>query len=92
MVSKGAKKRRIMLGAYLSHTQMQTYLDLLQKRGLLNHHEQSRVYTLSEKGVLFLQAYESMETLTGIDQPGRRLQIQRPAVGEAIAEADAGAD
>lgn len=56
---------------------MEGYLELLLRKELMYRHDQSRTYVLSEKGLRFLQAYESMETLTGVCDPG--LKQRRPA-------------
>src|SRR5690242_17428157 len=61
--SKGASKTHIMYAACLSYSQMRGYLDFLVSRGLLRIDDDRHLYILTEKGLQFLHAFESMEKL-----------------------------
>jgi len=63
--TNGAKKTRIMYRAALNFRQLQRYLPLLIKRGLINYAETNKgaVYKTTEKGRDFLQKYEELKRL-----------------------------
>ena len=42
---------------------MQGYLEFLMERGFLAHDQENRTYELTEKGLLFLHAYDKLERL-----------------------------
>jgi predicted transcriptional regulator len=62
-IGSGSAKTRIMYKAYLSHTQLQEYLALLQKRNLIEYEEKSQRYRLTEKGIRFIDAYDQINEL-----------------------------
>jgi len=57
---KGAKKTRIMYACGLSYRFVEKYLALLLETGLLRI---GNSYHTTEKGILFLQNYQTMELL-----------------------------
>jgi predicted transcriptional regulator len=61
----GAKKTRIMYRAALNFKQLQRYLPLLVKRGLIICADTNKggVYKTTEKGRDFLQKYEELRKL-----------------------------
>jgi len=63
--TNGAKKTRIMYKAALNFRQLQRYLPLLIKRGLLKIAESNRgkLYKTTEKGLDFLKKYEELSKL-----------------------------
>jgi len=63
--TNGARKTRIMYRAALNFRQLQRYLPLLIKRGLINYAETNKgsVYKTTEKGRDFLQKYEELKRL-----------------------------
>jgi predicted transcriptional regulator len=52
-----------MYRAYLSYSQLKEYLSLLQDRQLLKYEEGSQVYTITEKGLRFMNAYDEIREL-----------------------------
>jgi predicted transcriptional regulator len=59
----GATRTRIMYKAYLSYSQLKEYLSLLQDRQLLKYEEGSQIYTITEKGLRFMNAYDDIREL-----------------------------
>lgn len=62
-IKSGATKTHIMYKAYLSYVQLKEYLKLLQERELIKYEEGSRVYTITEKGLRFMNAYDKISEL-----------------------------
>jgi predicted transcriptional regulator len=58
-----ATKTRLMYGSFLSFTQINEYLRFLTSNTLIMTDPNSRVYTLTEKGVRFLNLYDEMTKL-----------------------------
>ena len=58
-----ATKTRLMYGAYLSFTQINEYLKFLQSNALIMTDPETHVYSLTEKGLRFLNLYEEMTKL-----------------------------
>lgn len=57
-----------MYKAYLSYSQLKEYLSLLQDRQLLKYEEGSQIYTITEKGLRFMNAYDDIrELVSGTD-------------------------
>ena len=52
-----------MYKAYLSYSQLKEYLSLLQERDLLKYEEGSQIYTITEKGLRFMNAYDDIREL-----------------------------
>jgi predicted transcriptional regulator len=52
-----------MYKAYLSYSQLKEYLSLLQDRQLLKYEEGSQIYTITEKGLRFMNAYDDIREL-----------------------------
>jgi len=63
----GTSKTKIMYKAYLSYTQIKEYLKFLQDKGLMEYEEGSSIYRITEKGILFLRAYEEITNLVNKD-------------------------
>jgi predicted transcriptional regulator len=61
---EGLTKTRILYAASLSFSQMQGYLEFLVERGLLRLEDDRRVYVMTEKGLRFLHAFDSLGKLT----------------------------
>ena len=51
-------KTKIMYKAALNYRQLNKYLELLTKEGLLRHDLHSRLYRSSEKGTLYVERFE----------------------------------
>ncbi len=63
----GTTKTKIMYKAYLSYTQIKEYLKFLQDKGLMEYEEGSSIFRITEKGILFLRAYEEITNLVNKD-------------------------
>ncbi|MFI5421342.1 MAG: winged helix-turn-helix domain-containing protein [Nitrososphaerales archaeon] len=59
----GATKTHIMYQAYLSYIQLQEYLTLLQQRELIKYYDDKRMFQITERGLLFMNAYEEISQL-----------------------------
>lgn len=53
--SKGTIKTRIMYKAALNSRQLKRYLQMLMKQGLISYNEESKLYTATEMGNLYLE-------------------------------------
>ena len=62
-LDSGVTRTRIMYKAYLSYSQLKEYLSLLQDRQLLKYEEGSQIYTITEKGLRFMNAYDQIREL-----------------------------
>jgi predicted transcriptional regulator len=62
-IKSGATKTRIMYSAYMSYSQLHTYLSLLQERNLISYDATTSLYTLTEKGLRFMNAYDQIQEL-----------------------------
>ena len=50
----------IMYKAYLTHVQLKQFLSSLIETGLIEYHKLERIYTITEKGMHFLQLYNQL--------------------------------
>src|SRR5579872_116531 len=66
-IRSGATKTHIMYRAYMSYAQLKEYLALLQERNLIAFDSQSQLFTLTEKGLKFLNTYENSDELVAKD-------------------------
>jgi predicted transcriptional regulator len=66
-LESGVTRTRIMYKAYLSYSQLKEYLALLEGRDLLKYEEGTQRYTITEKGVRFISAYENIRELVSDD-------------------------
>jgi predicted transcriptional regulator len=62
-IKSGSTKTHIMYSAYMSYTQLQTYLALLEERKLIFFDATNSLYTLTEKGMRFMNAYDQIQEL-----------------------------
>ena len=53
----------IMYKAYLTHVQLKEFLASLMEKGLIEYHKLERIYTITEKGVHFLEVYNQLNQL-----------------------------
>jgi predicted transcriptional regulator len=83
--NKGATKTRIMYGAFLSHGQVQEYIEFLVERGLLYRQDGSHVYELTKKGLQFLHAHDELQSLTALQLPDK--DSEKPKLANANVEA-----
>ncbi|MCX8177758.1 MAG: winged helix-turn-helix domain-containing protein, partial [Candidatus Bathyarchaeota archaeon] len=75
--SNGALKTQMMNRASLSFAQLNHYLTLAVKAGLLEmiHVKGKQLYRITEKGMLFLQLYGEITQLIGIDNLDNQVRI-----------------
>ena len=64
-----ATKTRLMYGSFLSFAQINEYLTFLLANGLVAKNEETRIYSLTEKGTRFLHIYDDLTTLIPLDEP-----------------------
>jgi predicted transcriptional regulator len=57
----GVAKTKIMYGAFLSHTQLNQYLDILTTNGLLEFRKGEETYKTTDKGERFLNIYNQID-------------------------------
>ena len=53
----------IMYKAYLTHVQLKEFLASLMEKGLIEYHKLERIYTITEKGMHFLEVYNRFNQL-----------------------------
>jgi predicted transcriptional regulator len=53
----------IMYKAYLTHVQLKEFLASLMEKGLIEYHKLERIYTITEKGMHFLEVYNQLNQL-----------------------------
>lgn len=53
----------IMYKAYLTHVQLKEFLASLMEMGLIEYHKLERIYTITEKGMHFLEVYNQLNQL-----------------------------
>ena len=62
-IGSGATKTRLMYGAFLSYAQLKEYLTFLQNRNLIRYEQGTQLYTMTEKGLKFMNAFEEINEL-----------------------------
>ncbi|MDA4130977.1 MAG: winged helix-turn-helix domain-containing protein [Thaumarchaeota archaeon] len=62
-IKTGATKTQIMYKAYMSYSQLQGYLKLLQERDLIQYEQGSQLYRITERGLRFIDAYDQISEL-----------------------------
>jgi predicted transcriptional regulator len=68
-IGSGSPKTQIMYRSYLSYSQLKGYLKLLEQRGLIVFDAPMKLYTLTEKGMRFMSAYDTIhELVPGADE------------------------
>jgi predicted transcriptional regulator len=53
----------IMYKAYLTHVQLKEFLASLVEKGLIEYHKLERIYTITDKGIHFLEVYNQLSQL-----------------------------
>jgi predicted transcriptional regulator len=61
--SNGGTQTIIMYKAYLTFAQLKRFLACLLEKGLIQYREEDRVYTITDKGMHFLQVYNKLNQL-----------------------------
>ena len=57
----------IMYKAYLTHVQLKEFLSSLIEKDLIQYHKLERIYTITEKGMHFLEVYNQLNQLQTSD-------------------------
>lgn len=60
IASNGANKTKIMYDVFLSYTQVNKYLGLLERYNLIKFNKKTRQYTIMEKGKKYLTGYHEI--------------------------------
>ena len=70
----------IMYKAYLTHVQLKQFLSSLIEKGLIEYHKEDRLYTITDKGMHFLDVYNQLNQLhtSNMFNTTRDLQIIEP--------------
>ena len=61
--SNRATQTIIMYKAYLTHVQLKQFLSSMVEKGLIQYHKLERLYTITEKGMHFLEVYNQLNQL-----------------------------
>jgi predicted transcriptional regulator len=64
-----ATKTRLMYGSFLSFAQINEYLTFLSANALITRNEDTHIYSLTEKGMRFLHAYNDLNSLIPLNEP-----------------------
>lgn len=62
-IRSGSTKTQIMYRSYISYSQLKGYLNLLEQRKLIFFNAPAKYYTLTEKGLQFMNAYDRIHEL-----------------------------
>ncbi len=67
----------IMYKSYLTHVQLKQFLSSLMEKGLIEYHKEDRLYTITEKGMHFLEVYNQLNQLhtSNVFNTTRELQM-----------------
>ena len=70
----------IMYKSYLTHVQLKQFLSSLTEKGLIEYHKEDRLYTITEKGMHFLDVYNQLNQLhtSNMFNTAREFQIIEP--------------
>jgi predicted transcriptional regulator len=60
-------KTKLMYSAFLSHSQLQEYLQFLTEKRLIGRDEKRGEYKLTEQGLRFLRVYEDISKIVALD-------------------------
>jgi predicted transcriptional regulator len=66
----------IMYKAYLTHVQLKQFLSSLLEKGLIQYQKEDRLYTITEKGIHFLQVYNQLNQLQTSDILNTTTELQ----------------
>ena len=64
----GVLKTKIMYEAFISFSQLEEYVGLLLRNGLLEHDELKRTYKTTEKGLRLLELYNRLHEIAKKDE------------------------
>ena len=76
---EGERKTKIMYGSMLNQKQLNRYLDLLAKNGLLVYNAEGKLFKTTEKGVRYLSRYaELLKNRNTLDALEREMEMILP--------------
>ena len=82
-IKSGATKTRIMYSAYMSYSQLKSYLELLEQNKLIVYDKELHNYGVTEKGRKFMDAYDEIrELVPSAEERGEK--IHQFAVQQSI--------
>jgi predicted transcriptional regulator len=64
--ARGATKTKLMYEAFLSHSQVEEYLDFLESKSLISLAQDKKHYLPTEKGLRFLAMYEKIKDAVAV--------------------------
>jgi predicted transcriptional regulator len=67
----GVLKTKIMYEAFLSFSQLEEYIGLLLRNGLLEHDRLKKTYKTTEKGLRPLEIYNSLHEMVDSKKPNK---------------------
>jgi predicted transcriptional regulator len=67
----GVLKTKIMYEAFLSFSQLEEYIGLLLRNGLLEHDGLKKTYKTTEKGLRLLEIYNRLHEIAGSKKPNK---------------------
>jgi predicted transcriptional regulator len=70
--AEGATKSNLMYKSFLSYGQLMKYIDMCIENDLLAFDSQNRLFRTTEKGRLFLGAYQKLKELAPMSWPGQK--------------------
>ncbi|MFL6394073.1 MAG: winged helix-turn-helix domain-containing protein [Nitrososphaeraceae archaeon] len=66
MADSSMSSSKIMYKAFLSYKQLKEYVPLLLQNELIKHGEKDRTFTITDKGVYYLEMYNNLPEFVGI--------------------------
>jgi predicted transcriptional regulator len=64
----GAGITTVMYKSFLSHYQLKKYMAIMLKNDLIRLDEERRLYRITDKGIRFLQLFNHMNELVGVNK------------------------
>jgi predicted transcriptional regulator len=64
----GAGITTVMYKSFLSHYQLKKYMAIMLKNDLIRFDEERRLYRITDKGIRFLQLFNHMNELVGVNK------------------------
>jgi predicted transcriptional regulator len=64
----GAGITTVMYKSFLSHYQLKKYMAIMLKNDLIRFDDERRLYRITDKGIRFLQLFNHMNELVGVNK------------------------
>jgi len=78
----GATKTKLMYSAFLSHSQVEEYLEFLRAKRLISFIPDKKRYVPTDRGIQFLKMYGEIKDTVTIEGTPELPPMQRPAPSE----------